>query len=449
MTRLRGFHIILCLVGIVGMMSCRKGQQQQDFLGKVTDLPQDTLNVGMCYSPTGWGKRMSGEWEGYDYELIYQFAHDSKMPIRIIPYSYPKALYALHHGKIDLVAHPCIMTLDNRESMLFVPMQEVGELVLVQREGKSALTNAAQLNQAKIMVRNNSIAHQHAMRLNEEIGGGMRIGILHDSVSTDSIIGGILHDKWDMSIMHLYEAAVYKKKYPHLNIGLKVSAKQSCGWAMKDSALCNAITQWRDTNRGRMKLLHRVYFEQAHLVCGQKLPKELSPYDAYFQERAPRIQWDWELLASLCYHESRFNPLTISPAGACGLMQLMPITARRFGLNDTTLFDPESNIAAGVEYIKYLNMIYNKIEDKDERIKFILASYNAGPAHVLDAMRLAEKYGRNPHVWYNNVEYYLLKKNNPEYYTAPEVRFGRFNGRPTCAYVTNVISTYQEWCHLE
>mgnify|MGYP003737859135 CR=1 FL=1 len=90
-------------------------------------------------------------------------------------------------------------------------------------------------------------------------------------------------------------------------------------------------------------------------------------------------------------------------------------------------------------------MIYRKIEDKDERIKFILASYNSGPAHILDAMALAEKYGKNPHIWFDNAEYYLAKKNEPEFYKDPVVKYGIFRAKETLRYVPNVLNTYEKF----
>lgn len=81
----------------------------------------------------------------------------------------------------------------------------------------------------------------------------------------------------------------------------------------------------------------------------------------------------------------------------------MPRTAANFGLTRKTMLNPEKNIEAGVQYIKSLNLTFRKINNKEERIKFILAAYNSGPAHVLDAMALAEKHGKNPHIWYRNV----------------------------------------------
>jgi len=95
------------------------------------------------------------------------------------------------------------------------------------------------------------------------------------------------------------------------------------------------------------------------------------------------------------YQESRFKPDAKSWAGASGLLQLMPGTARQVGVRDP--FDPEDNVRGGVKYLKWLTDFWDeRIEDEDERLKFILASYNTGPGHVEDAQRLASKYGGDP-----------------------------------------------------
>jgi len=147
----------------------------------------------------------------------------------------------------------------------------------------------------------------------------------------------------------------------------------------------------------------------------------------------------------LAYHESRFDPTDESWAGAIGIMQLMPRTASKFGLNKNTVLDPEMNIEAGVQYIKSLNLIFRQVGNREERFKFILAAYNSGPAHILDAMALARKFGKNPHVWNNQVEYFLLKKNDPDFYNDPVVKYGYYRGKETVRYVKSTLVTFEKY----
>jgi soluble lytic murein transglycosylase-like protein len=80
------------------------------------------------------------------------------------------------------------------------------------------------------------------------------------------------------------------------------------------------------------------------------------------------------LVDSVIRVESNYNPYAISPKGAMGLMQLIPDTARRFGVSNS--FQPEENIEGGVRYLKYLMQLYNG----DERLA--LAAYNSGEGAV-------------------------------------------------------------------
>ena len=124
-------------------------------------------------------------------------------------------------------------------------------------------------------------------------------------------------------------------------------------------------------------------------------------------------------------------------------MQFMPRTAARFGLEGDEVVDPKKSIDAGVEYLKFLERRFDEIEDRDERIKFVLAGYNAGPGHVRDAMALAEKYGYNPYIWSGNVEKWLLALQERKYYTDNVCKHGFFRGRHTVRYVKDVFERYE------
>jgi len=148
-------------------------------------------------------------------------------------------------------------------------------------------------------------------------------------------------------------------------------------------------------------------------------------------------------LAAIIYQESKFISTDESWAGARGLMQLMPETAQRFGASNPD--DPKQSIRAGVNFLKYLDNLWAKsIADQNERLKFVLASYNAGLSHIIDARKLTIKYKKDPAIW-TDVEYFLLQKSNPEFYRDPLVMAGYCKCEEPVNYVKNVLERYEEY----
>lgn len=170
----------------------------------------------------------------------------------------------------------------------------------------------------------------------------------------------------------------------------------------------------------------------------------ISKYDHLFMRYAPLVRWDWKLLAAQCYQESCFDPRAYSWAGAKGLMQLMPATARHLGLSENEEYEPEKNIYASVRYISELNSRFMDVRNSEERKLFVLASYNGGFFHVRDAMALAQKHGKNKYKW-SNVAEYILKLSDPEYYNDPVVKYGYMRGSETFTYVSSIYNRWQKY----
>ena len=100
-------------------------------------------------------------------------------------------------------------------------------------------------------------------------------------------------------------------------------------------------------------------------------------YAELINNAAQKYGIDTKLIESIIKAESDFNPKAISPAGACGLMQLMPQTARMVGVKN--IFFPEENIEGGTKYLKDL------LEKFNQNLPLALAAYNAGPETVKKA----------------------------------------------------------------
>lgn len=170
----------------------------------------------------------------------------------------------------------------------------------------------------------------------------------------------------------------------------------------------------------------------------------ISLYDNQFRRHAPRVRWDWRLLAAQCYQESCFDPHAKSWAGACGLMQIMPGTADHLGLPRSQIYNPEQNIAAAVKYIAELQQSFSDIPNQTERTKFVLAAYNGGGFHIRDAMALARKYGRNDKMW-RDVEPFVLGLQQAQYYNDPVVKNGYMRGSETVDYVRRIHDRWNSY----
>ena len=119
---------------------------------------------------------------------------------------------------------------------------------------------------------------------------------------------------------------------------------------------------------------------------------------------------------------------------------------QRMGIPDSMHMDTRTNIMAATSLLKSLDYIFRRIEDPNEKINFILASYNAGIGQVNDAMRLAQKYGHDRYKWENSVDTFLILKGLPEYYNDSVCKTGEFNDwKQTLQFIKKVKNTWHRF----
>lgn len=181
-----------------------------------------------------------------------------------------------------------------------------------------------------------------------------------------------------------------------------------------------------------------------------ELPYIISRFDNVMKRVGAEQGQDWRLMSAIAYSESRFIENLVSSQGAAGIMQIRPIVARHFNVPVDKLNDTETNIRLASMLLGELGKMLRIPAEvsNDDRMKIILASYNAGVGHVQDARRLARAEGANPNSW-ADVSRYLRLKADPTYYNKEEVRYGRFTGSgQTLSYVEEVMGKYRHYCSL-
>lgn len=456
---LRSFPVALLLAS--ALISCnRSGGQHEEHLH--TAVLPDTLRVGTLYSPTSYFVYRD-EPMGYDYSLVKQLTKDRDMVLElVVGSSLPSIIEMLDSGQIDLIAAEVPVTAEYRDHAIPCGPDNVTSQVLVQPKPKSnksapLLTDVTQLVGKDIYVEDGSKYQYRLINLNEEIGGGINIhSIDRDTLITEDLIEMVSDGTIPLTVVDSDIARINRTYYPNLDISLQLSFPQRASWAVspKHPWLADSIDAWMHTAEHvslNASLLKRYFELSKSAISRSSMPTIdlsrgfVSPYDSIFRRVAPSIRWDWRLLASQGYAESRFDTTVVSWAGARGIMQIMPRTASAFGLDRQHVANPARNIETAVKIIDSLDKaLASNVPDRNERIKFILAAYNSGLAHVKDAIALAKKYGRDPQKWDNNVAEMLLLKSNPDYFNDPVCKYGYFRGRQTTAYVESVMDFYHK-----
>ena len=174
--------------------------------------------------------------------------------------------------------------------------------------------------------------------------------------------------------------------------------------------------------------------------------KTLSPYDHLIRKYAAELGWDWRMLASVLYQESRFSIGSTSHRGAQGLMQVMPSTAKYYEVNN--LLDPEQNIIAGTRHLKRLQNMFKKHGlEGEELVKFTLAAYNAGEGRIIDCRNLAASLNMDNTTWDEIVKVIPIMRED-SILENEVVKLGKFKGHETIAYVDQVLSHYEAFCQI-
>lgn len=410
-----------------------------------------------------------GEPMGYQYELLNALANHLDVKLEVIVESDLENTFEyLNSGKCDLIALNLTITRERSEKIAFTIPHSQTRQVLVQRKPDNwkgihpgllnnyLIYNPIDLAGKHIYVRKNSAYAARLYNLADEIGD--TILVIEVPEDSEQLIRLVVNKKIDYTICDENIALVNQTYYPILDVGTAISFPQNLAWAVRKEGsenLLRFINEWLGNYKKTTEfaVIYNKYFknqkskewvESDYFAIGSG---RISPYDEYIKRYSDSLGWDWLLLASLIYQESRFDPKINSWAGAFGLMQLMPSTATRYNVNRNS--SPEKNIEAGVKFLRWLDNVFNdKVPDDEERIKFILAAYNVGLGHVLDARSLARKYGKNPETWDDHVAFYLLNKSDPEFYRDPVVKYGYCRGEEPFNYVIEVLERYDHYRNI-
>ncbi len=444
---------------------------------------RDTLIVLAPYNSTTYFL-YRGEAMGYEYELLKDFAKDAGVELRVVLVQNRDSMITmLGAGKGDIASARLIPLSEDSGRIAYTRELYRSEPVVVQQKAPVSqaaanlpaavdtilkqgpaerapglvararlITRPGELISRRVDLPKQSPFKQTLMEIEDSLTGD--IHVVEVDASQDKLIREVSKGNVQYTVAEGNVAELQQSYYKNLVVRPIIGASKKVAWAVRPNApvLLSELNRWiGDEKTGSLfNRLYKKYFTDRRAyeerVESRYLTSEtgtLSAYDALLKQHAPALGWDWRLLGSQMYQESRFKPNARSWAGATGLLQLMPATGRQFGVRNPN--DPAQNVAGAVRFLQWLTRYWTpRIPDPEERLKFILASYNTGAGHVEDAQRLAEANKDNPKRW-ADVSYWLLQKSKREVYTLPVVKYGFSRGIEPVTYVAIILDRFDHY----
>jgi len=388
---------------------------------------------------------------GFQYEMVRAFVqhlnrkykqgrNELDIQFELLPVSSDQLIPQLLEGRGDMIAARLTITPSRENRVRFsIPYRKVDEVVVTSLD-PLPFQELEDLAGFRFAVRETSSYHDSLLafnrRLTEKGLAPVEILIVPEAIETEAILQRLALGEYEFtvvdSLLSESAAAVFEGLVPLPLLKLREGGELAWATDPRHELLMREIDTFLPQYReGSLlgNMAKRAYFEiheDLRLRLIQQAPKELSPYDSLFRKYAEKFAFDWRLLAAVAYQESKFDQKTRNRSGATGIFQIKPMTAQEKYIAIPEISGPlnvENNIHAGVKYLAWIKGRYFEVVDEmseSNRIRMMLAAYNAGPARLIKARAHAAKMGLDPNRWFRNVELALLdmKKREPVKYVS-------------------------------
>lgn len=397
---------------------------------------------------------------GFEYELVKKFAKENDLALEVVVIGENDNPYdMLNSGEGDLIAANYTITPERKQYVQFTrPYNIVDQVVALPEDLGQSPSSLQDLSDVTISVRRNSSYYHRLMELKRN-GYQLNVNLVPDDMDTETLLYEVMNGTYEATVAddNIFQAA--SKYMGGLTEGPKIARNDTIAWAIRKNAdgLKTQMNRFLykhfrlggpdepPKRSAFLNILRKRYFKEGPQIAEYYNPERqfrtsgiLSPYDDLIKSIADSADLDWKMLTSVIAQESKFNPNSRSWAGAIGLMQILP----RFStVEESQLYDPETNIREGVRILNE-HLDHYAYMDTTNRWAFALATYNAGEGHIADARRLAIDLHRNPNNW-DNAEDALLKLMQRKYYQ--NARYGFCRGIETVRYVREIMNRYETY----
>jgi membrane-bound lytic murein transglycosylase F len=396
-----------------------------------------------------------GELKGFEYELAKAFAKAKGLRLEVIvPDTYAEMMDWLIEGRADIAAGFLEADPDiaSRGIAFSRPYHRAPRHFIV-AEGAD-VEGVEDLTALTVMARRSSSYWKDLEALREQ-GGLFELVAAPEDVETEELIDWVARGLIDGTVADGHVLDIELARGVAVQSGFTISDERAHSVAVRanNPELLASLDEFiRSQYRGvTYNLLRRKYFTNQRkvrdLAAGRAdalIDGKISPYDRITRRYAERYGFDWRLITAQMFQESRFDPKAESFAGAQGLLQVMPRTAKFMGFEE--VHEPEQGIHAGIKYMDWVRDRFEASLPFSERLWFTLAAYNAGHGHVQDARRLAREKGWDADRWFDNTERAMVLLSKKKY--ARQARHGYVRGAEPVSYVRNIRQRYRAYIEL-
>ncbi len=394
-----------------------------------------------------------GQQVGFQYELAERLARKLGLRLEVVVPDRPAELSRLlveQRADLALVT-PTLEDPHFEDCAYSLPLDHADQ-VLVQPAGEEPIRRRAELTGRTVHVRRSSQYFRTLRRLRAQVPT-LRIATVDEKLGTEDLIRRVGEGEIPLTVANSAMLAVEQTYRDDIQGTLVLSRARPLVFAVRTEsrALLKRLNRFvLETCGGPayQALLDRYFGRNQRLGAVREASLSvggaISPYDDLAKRIGREHGVDWRLILAQAHQESRFHPRAVSWAGAQGLMQIMPGTAREMGLADP--WDPEQNMRTGVAYLSHLIDRIDPSLPMRQRIRFALVAYNAGLGHLRDARRLARGKGWDPDRWFGHVERAMALLEKPRYYR--RARHGYVRGSEPVQYVSRIQDKYDAYTRL-
>ena len=406
-----------------------------------------TLVVATRNGPTTYYQGPSGP-TGFEYDLVEAFARYLGVKVRwVFPHNGSNILSMVEYGRVELAAAGIAKTPQREQAVRFGPTYQTITQQVIYLSGRRRPRSVKDLIGKTITVLANSSFSARLQALKKKYPGlSWRTSL---NTSAEELLYRVYKGQIDYTIDDSNDFMLNRRYYPQLVAAFNLGKPQQLAWAMRkngDNSLYDATVKFfaKIKKDGTLHRITERYYGHVRnydyvgtFTFMKYVETRLPKWIPLFKAAGKKYHINWRLLAAQSYQESHWNPNAVSPTGVRGLMMLTPPTAAHLGVKN--LVDPEESVMGGAAYLdEVLGWIPQSVKEPD-RMWFALASYNVGFGHILDAMAIARKLGKNPNSW-TAIKDILPLLTQRKWYSL--TRNGYARGREAVTYVQNIRSYY-------